>query len=271
METKNSRRWIVASGILAVGMFAAFVAATAGTYENGPGQKFLGNGSGTVADPFIPRMILDSGTVTLTGVTTVTSATALPISGAVTGTVVVSGSTTSTAAASEVHVGEVGGNMTILTAELTRPSDTNAYTAGDVVSNSTTTSTMLTFTNAARINGGSGYIVLARAVTDKKSITPRLDLQVYNDNTATIAGDNVLHAELYADIGKRIGNIVLPAMSTPLGTTNSDLSRAMDATIRVPYKAAAGTRNVYVLVTTLDAFTPASAEKVSVTLGFDNN
>jgi len=242
MKNQLSRRWVVASGLLAVGMFAAFVAATAGTYENGPGQKFQATtGDGTNASPYIPDMNIVSGAVT------------------------------STPAASELHLGEVSGNMAIITAEQIRVSDTNAYIAGDVVSNSTATSTMLTFTNAARVNGGSGYIVLARAVTDKKSITPRLDLQVYNDNTATIVGDNVLHAELYADIGKRIGNIVLPAMSTPLGTTASDLSRAMDATIRVPYKAASGTRNVYVLITTLDAFTPASAEKFSITLGFDNN
>lgn len=184
---------------------------------------------------------------------------------------VVTGAVTATPAATELHLGEVGGNMSFVTAELTRVSDTNAYTAGDVVSNSTTTTTLLTFTNLARVNGGSGYIVLARATTDKKSITPRLDLQVYNASTPTVAGDNVLHAELYADVGKRIGNIVLPAMATPLGSTNSDISRAMNDTVRLPYKCASDSRNVHVLVTTLDAFTPASAEKFSITLAADNN
>jgi len=44
-------------------------------------------------------------------------------------------------ASGEAHIGEVGGNMLTISAEMTRPADTTAYTAGDVVSNNATTNT----------------------------------------------------------------------------------------------------------------------------------
>ncbi len=43
-----------------------------------------------------------------------------------------------------------GGNLVRVSAELTRPGDTTPYSAGDVVSNSTSATTLLTLTNALR-------------------------------------------------------------------------------------------------------------------------
>lgn len=164
-----------------------------------------------------------------------------------------------------------GGTLQRVSVELTRPSDTNAYTAGDVVSNDTTTTTLLVLTNALRVAAGSGYIVRASLTTDKKSITPRLRVHLFNASNPTVAGDNVAHKEVYADAGKRLGYFDLPAMTTAVDTTNSDMSRTVDNTLRHAVVAAAATRTLYAVLETLDAFTPASGEKFTLTLMIDCN
>ena len=174
-----------------------------------------------------------------------------------------------TPAATEGHLGEVGGNLVMISTEFTRPSDTTAYAAGDAVSNDTTTTTMQALANAARVSGGSGYITGIRITTDKKSITPRFRIHFWNTNGATVSGDNLAFKSVYADISKRVGYWDMPAMITPADTTNSDQSNAIDLTVRIPYTCAA--TSLYYTLEVLDAFTPASAEKVSVTIFADRN
>lgn len=98
----------------------------------------------------------------------------------------------------------------------------------------------MSFSNFARVNAGSGYIVGARLVTDKKSVTPRFRVHLFNTSNPTLSADNAAHQSLYADESKRIGVFDLPAMSTPSDTTNSTLSGASDYTLRVPFVAATG-------------------------------
>lgn len=174
-------------------------------------------------------------------------------------------------AAGENHLGEVGGNMVRVSAEVTRPANTTAYTAGDVVSESESASTLLVLTNAVRVNAGSGYIVSARLNTDKKSITPRFRVHLYNASDPTRSVDNLAHQDKYADSAKRLGYFDLPAMTTATDTTNSDMSRSQDNALRHPIVAAAATRTIYALLETLDAFTPASGEKFTLTLAVDSN
>lgn len=268
-------------------------------YENGPGQKFSASGTGTEADPFIPNYALSgsgsiTGTVVVSSLPAVTGTVVVSSSPAVTGTVVVStlpavtgtvalsGTAltnlgtiaTSVAAATpagELHIGEIGGNMSIVATEMTRVADTAAYAANDTVSTSTSATTLMTFTNVLRVNQGTAYITGVRIATDKKSITPRLRLHLSTTSGITVAADNALTKGVYADESVRLGYIDLPALSTPIDTTNSDFSRAFDMTIRHPIQAAAATRTVYGYLETLDAFTPASGQKITVTIFSDNN
>lgn len=173
--------------------------------------------------------------------------------------------------ASEAHIGEVGGNLATVAIEVTRPADTNAYTAGDVVSNATSGSVLRTVANLLRVNAGTGYLVGARLITDKKSITPSFRVHLFNVSNPTFGHDNEAHQERYADIGKKIGSFDLPAMTTPADTSNSTLSQSLDMTLRVPIKAAAATRTIYALLEALDAFTPASGQKFTLELTVDNN
>lgn len=161
---------------------------------------------------------------------------------------------------------QAGGLLASVSVEFTRPSDTTAYAANDVVSDSTSASTLQNIANFARYNGGSGHIVGARLTTDKKSITPRIRVHIFNASNPTVGVDNAAWRESYADNSKRIAFFDLPAMTTGADTTNSDMSRAIDMTLRIPFIAAAGSRSLYYLLETLDAFTPASAEKFTLTL-----
>lgn len=171
--------------------------------------------------------------------------------------------------AGEAHLGEVGGNLISIATEFTRPADTTAYAANDVVSDSISATTMQPLANAARVSGGSGYIVGIRATTDKKSIVPRVRVHFFNTNGATLAADNVAWKEVYADASKRVGSWDMPAMSTGADTTNSDMSRSLDLAVRIPYTCAA--TSLYYVLETLDAFTPASGEKLTVTIYVDRN
>ncbi len=155
-------------------------------------------------------------------------------------------------------------------AEMTRPADTTAYTAGDVVSNSTTATAPITLSSATRVAGGNGYIVRAALTTNKKSITPRFRVHFFTA-APTVAADNAAYSELYADASKRLGYIDLPAMTTATDSTNSDMARTFNDTARLPIVAAAGSADLYAVLETLDAFTPASGQKFTLTIFVDGN
>jgi hypothetical protein len=90
--------------------------------------------------------------------------------------------------AGEAHIGSVSGQSTVVSANFTRPPDTTNYNSQDIVSNSTSSPVILTFTNIARVNQGSGYIVKARIITNQSgcsallpSMTMRLTLFYMQD------------------------------------------------------------------------------------------
>jgi hypothetical protein len=165
----------------------------------------------------------------------------------------------------------VGGLVTRAATELTRPADTTAYTAGDVVSNSTSATTLIDLASAVRVNGGSGYIVRVDLATDKKSITPRFRVHFFNASNPTVSVDNAAHRGLYADVAKRLGWVDLPAMTTGTDTTNSTMSRTSNDGCRLPVVAGGATTSLYALLEALDAFTPASGQKFTLTIMVDGN
>ncbi len=167
-------------------------------------------------------------------------------------------------------IGAVVGKSIKKSVTFTRPANVNAYTAGDVVSNSTGTTTLLEFTQFARGDGASGYITAAILTTNKKSIVPAFRLHLFNAADPTVVADNVAHKELYADIAKVAGQpIDLAAMTTPADAAGSDLSKIGDATLRVPFQCAEDSRSLFVLLETLTDFTPASGESFTLTLHAD--
>lgn len=171
--------------------------------------------------------------------------------------------------AGEAHVGEVGGKLFFSYQEIIRPNNTTPYTAGDVVSASAGGITWLRMTNLSRVANGSGYITGVRISTDKKSITPRFRIHMYNAETATVAVDNLPYEKLYVDEPNYLGYVDLPAMSTPADATNSTLSTAQDLGVRIPFTGV--TSYLSCQLEALDGFTPAASEKFTVVMMADQN
>lgn len=170
--------------------------------------------------------------------------------------------------ASELHIGEVGGIMAVVNTTFTRPADTNAYTAKDVVSNSTSTPAVLTFTNLARINNGSGYIVKARLMTTLSTDTKRYRLHLFHTAPNALA-DNAAYTLLWSNRDARIGYIDFAAMQTE--GTGSTAANAQNDTIRLPFVTASGSRTIYGILETLDAGLPASVQMYFIELTADVN
>lgn len=156
--------------------------------------------------------------------------------------------------------GTPGAALARAAAELTRPADTTPYTAGDAVG------ALTELPGCAAVAGGGGWVVGCRVETDKKSITPRLRVHLYNASTPTLAADNLPFKELYADAGNRLGSFDLPAMTTPTDTTGSDLSVAQATSLEHAFVCAALSTSLWFALETLDGPTPASAEKFTLTL-----
>lgn len=166
-------------------------------------------------------------------------------------------------------IGIVGGTTNRVSVEFTRAANATGYDIGDIVTPAA--GGVVTLANIARVNGGSGYITGIRLTTDKKSITPRFRIHFFKMNNPTLSQDNAAWQDKYADVAKRVGYWDMPAMTTGTDTTNSDMSRTIDYSMRIPYKCDDNSRDLYFVLEALDAFTPASGEKFSMVIYSENN
>ncbi len=163
----------------------------------------------------------------------------------------------------------VVGFLAQVEAEFARPGDTNAYAALDVVSNSTSAPTVLTFNAATRVAAGSGYITKARIMTDLKTATNRFRLHLFIE-APTAINDNTPYLLLYANRTKRIGRIDFPALATE-DPTNSTAAAAQVADVRLPFAITSGD-DIFGVLETLDAIAaPGNAQAFYVQLAIDQN
>lgn len=162
--------------------------------------------------------------------------------------------------AGEAHIGEVGGRSLRVTVEKTRPADTNVYAANDVIAESASAGTLWEFT-VGRTATGSGEIFEFILQTDDPTDLTRFELDLYDD-TITAINDNAEATKLYTNAAKRIATVVFPTLIKP--TTNSTIAEAT-AYQYVPFKCV-GNSKIYGVLRRLDADTPVSGSKWSITL-----
>lgn len=144
-----------------------------------------------------------------------------------------------------VH-GTVGGATTIAAA--------GDYTAGDILSNSTSVGAAWLFTGLARTSGGSGTIYNAEIECSVDTLTPRFRLWLFNSNPSnSVLNDNAAKSIVAADRSKIIGYIDFPAM-IDIGT----VSYTQNQDSRVGF-VASGSADIYGILETLDAITNESA------------
>ena len=128
----------------------------------------------------------------------------------------------------------VGGKSVQKSSSFTRPADTTAYAANDAIADSTSAPTLLSFANCANANGGQGYIVKTRLLTNQKTCTARFRLSFYHTAPSPV-NDNAPKPMLYANKDKLIGRIDLDPCNTE--DTTSDAAYALSTTL-LPYVCA---------------------------------
>lgn len=142
----------------------------------------------------------------------------------------------------------------------------SAYTSGGALYK------LLKFSSLARIIGGSGYITKALLATDQKTNTARFRLHLFNA-PPTIIADNSPYLSLYANVASRVGVIDFPALVTEDATNSTQATGVLipgSGNLPLAFITAAD-KNLYGLLETLDAFTPASGQKITVKLFADQN
>ena len=121
----------------------------------------------------------------------------------------------------------VGGTGRTCIDGFTRPNDTTAYAAGDVMSDSTSAPTVLTFDGAFSPNS-LGFCIINQLVvisSANKSVKPDLELWLF-DTLPAAQNDNAAYAPSDADLaashgGGCIGVITIPASTFKAGNATA--------------------------------------------------
>ncbi len=145
--------------------------------------------------------------------------------------------------------------------EFTRPSDTNAYAAGDVVGPATTPAAQL-IAGAGRYNKGGGLIRAVRLFKDGATPTNGTFRVWFYTAAPTAVADNAAWAPLYTEKEYFIGYVDLDVM---VGTTGGCLSQRTLTHTPIPFKCTTS-KNLYAVVTALAAYTPANGEKFTISV-----
>jgi hypothetical protein len=173
------------------------------------------------------------------------------------------------------YVIPVGSAVITSSATFYRPADSNIYAANDVVNNSIVTPALITFTNAARVTGGTGDIVKALLYTTGTTLTARMRLWLY-PYVANALNDNAQFNLSLTTADWRVGYIDFPALS--IDGTASQVGKAIvtagwvpTTTLPLAYACADGSTTLYGMLETLDAFTPVTSTEFLILLTMKAN
>lgn len=152
------------------------------------------------------------------------------------------------------------GFSAFVTTDVTRPADTTAYAVADCISNSTSAPTAggFTLTGSARVSGGFGMITDVFLGSSNDPAT-RLSGEVWFFNQAVTAiNDNAAFAVSDTEIKTCVG--VVPFSMFDAG--NNQFAHVSGLSIVF---TCVGTANLRFLLRARNAYTPASAEVITVT------
>lgn len=154
-----------------------------------------------------------------------------------------------------------GGYTVFPTASKTRPSNTTAYSIGQVVAESTSAATVWTFSSCVRSNGSTGTI-LGVLLTDssKQSTTPQFNLWLFN-SSPTVQNDAAAFAPSSSDLANLV--TVVNLSSWTAANANGIL---IASEMNRPFKCGSSSTTLYGVLVAANAYTPTSAEVFNITL-----
>ncbi len=171
--------------------------------------------------------------------------------------------------AGENHIGEVGGRTKVTNTSVTRPANTTAYAAGQVVA-SAGGSSIFTFSGAARINAGSG-VIIGVSLLDEANQTTKADFDLFLFSTSpTSQADQVALGTTNSDMEACIGRVQFLAGNAVIANAGAGAAGQTfypsSLTNNIAFQAAAGSTTIYGILVARSAYTPVSAEKLFISL-----
>ena len=145
-----------------------------------------------------------------------------------------------------------------------------AYDAEDVMSESATEVTSWLFAAIAKVDGGTGYIVKAQAISEITAITPRLTLYLFNTTPTSALNDNVANtALLHADLANYVGKIDFPAMEDVGGDSEAVATPSTYGNLPLAFQCrntATVADDLIGVLVTRDAVTQGAGNDMTITL-----
>ena len=165
-----------------------------------------------------------------------------------------------------------GGYMVRVTTSKTRPNNTDAYTSGDVINESTSAGTNWTFANCSRINAGSGVITRA-TIADGANVSTKAILELWLFNASPTADmDAALFTPTDAELATCFGIIqftnVFVGDATSGASGNCVLSSGQ---IAVPFLTGAATKDIYGVLVVRNAYVPVANETFDIILSISQD
>lgn len=157
----------------------------------------------------------------------------------------------------------IGATVVSVTAQFSRPADTTAYTAGDVVSNSTTKTTLMAFPGLS-LAGRSATIVNALLETDNNAFPSAMTATFYTSPSVSVAVDNAAATTLWVNAPYYAGALTFNALAGGTGT-NTALVIA-SANLGITFQPFGSDTALYALLTDGTGSTPTSGQNFRMTL-----
>lgn len=158
------------------------------------------------------------------------------------------------------------GNAATVTTSVTRPNDTNAYTANDAWSDSTSAPSALTFSNVLRTSGGTALIVGLDVIsTANKATALQGELWLF-DTAPTVINDNAAFTITDGEYETVVAKIpfVLDSPGNSAADASGNTGTFVDGlNILVTGVSSA---NLTGLIKVLNAYTPVAQEKLTFRL-----
>lgn len=173
-------------------------------------------------------------------------------------------------AAGENFIGAVGGKTKVVNASFSRPADTTAYAAGDAVTNSTSSPTVITFDGCARANAGTGFITGATLVDSANQATKgSFELWVF-DTTVTPDNDNAVFTPSDSELATLVCVIAFDTAYIGDATSGAGGNCVYSGSIvgggYKAFKCGASSDDLFGLIVVRNAYTPVSSESFTIRL-----
>ena len=153
----------------------------------------------------------------------------------------------------------VGGKVNISRASFTRPNDTTTYAAGDVMADSTSAATILTFDSAAAYVGGSGIIQAVTGIDGAyQALGLAADLFLFDTAPASYGNDNAAFTPTDAELLRAIGVATFSATGWSGGdlTSGATGNAIQSVIVSLPFKCKVDRSKLYGILVARNAYVP---------------